>query len=724
MNETLTHALQYADRGWRVIPIKPKEKRPPISAWQTAATTNPETIKEWWTGQHRNCGVGIVTGEESGIFVIDIDNKNDVDGYDTLKELESKHGALPNGPYALTGSGGMHIFMQYPQGITIRNDAGHKLGKGIDIRGEGGQVVAAPTVHPNGNTYQWCNNSYDLQVPEAPNWLLQLLTEPTATPAAPPQTELAADTTDDDYSAAANYNRRTNWHDLLTADGWTYTGQDNQGEHYWVRPNKDPRDGTSATVGHKGNDALTVFTTSIEWLPAGTYSRFGYYACRFHNGDRSAAAKAIRQIDYAPVQAFLEDLPTLAPQQNAEPAEDLQPLKTELAHLIDWHKFWSEDHTDEDWLAYPLIPRGRAISLYAPAKAGKSSIVLSVAAAVATGSKVLGTRKADPASVLYLDYEMTQADLYERLTELGYSQEDDLSNLHYALLPSLPPLDTVEGARAVVDLVHHTKAELVIVDTFGRAVAGDEDSADTVRAFYRHTGLTLKSLGVTYLRTDHSGKDSTRGVRGSSAKNDDIDVQWRLTRTDTNKGSGVTLDRTHSRVAWIPETIKVARKETDTGHTYTIEGGLRTYADGTAQRMEQLKAAGITADHSHRDAWEIAKAAQLDMKQAQCRHALAMMKEQAMLHDPLDSLWITQGEPVEKRVTRDNTHTRVTRDQKTPTRHPEPHTPNNPLTKNLTRENPTQVNSVCDTAQPPLKGVVQGTPDPTQTEDTLDIFGT
>lgn len=637
MNETLQQALEYAERGWRVIPIKPNEKRPPIQSWQTVATTDPETIRKWWTTEYRNHGIGIVTGEESGVFVLDIDVTDNKDGYHELERIETLFGELPNGPRALTGSGGMHLFFRNPAGLTIKNDAGKKLGTGIDVRGEGGQVVAAPTVHPNGNTYQWIDDSEQLEPPDAPNWLLELLTE-TAEPATPTTNTTTGQQIDETYSAAANYNRRTNWFDLLTADGWTFTGQDSNGEQYWTRPNKDPRDGVSATVGHEGRDALTVFTTSVEWLPAGTYSRFGYYACRHHNGDRSDAARYIREQDYKPVEQFLNELPTTEP--NNEPANTNGEIinRAELAHLVNWAQFWNSDHTDEDWLAYPLIPRSRAISLFAPAKAGKSTVVLAVAAAIAAGKPVLGLKPVEPANVLYLDYEMTQADLYERLTELGYGPTDNLERLHYALLPSLPPLDTIEGARAILALVDETQAELVVVDTFGRAVEGDEDKADTVRAFYRHTGLTLKAKGVAVLRTDHSGKAIEKGARGSSAKNDDVDLVWRLQRTDTTTGKGVTLTRTHSRISWVPETVKITRTETDNGTDYKIENAVPLYPDGTAFDMQALKALGVTADDTQRTAHEKVRAAGNEMPVRKIRNALKMMKAKQREIDPLEQI--------------------------------------------------------------------------------------
>jgi hypothetical protein len=183
---------------------------------------------------------------------------------------------------------------------------------------------------------------------------------------------------------------------------------------------------------------------------------------------------------------------------------------------------------------------------------------------------------------------MTEDDLIERLTELGYGPQDNLEKLHYALLPSLPPLDTIEGANALLHLVDQTKAELVVVDTFGRAVEGDEDRADTVRAFYRHTGLSLKARGVAVLRTDHSGKSVEKGMRGSSAKADDVDIVWQLSRTNTNKGDGVRLNRTHSRISWVPPDIRISRIETDHGHDYIIDAQDQQWADGTRQDADLL----------------------------------------------------------------------------------------------------------------------------------------
>ena len=144
MTETLPTAIEYANRGWRVIPIRPGEKRPALNNWTETATTNPDLITSWWTGPYRDHGIGIATGPESGIFILDVDITETKAGDETLNDLQTIHGPLPETLTVLTGSGGWHLYYRYPSHLEIRNDAGRRLGPGLDIRGNGGQVVAPP----------------------------------------------------------------------------------------------------------------------------------------------------------------------------------------------------------------------------------------------------------------------------------------------------------------------------------------------------------------------------------------------------------------------------------------------------------------------------------------------------------------------------------------------------------------------------------------------------
>ena len=230
-----------------------------------------------------------------------------------------------------------------------------------------------------------------------------------------------------------------------------------------------------------------------------------------------------------------------------------EPVDPVRAMLIDWADFWQREQATEDWSIWPIVPAGRGVALFAPAKEGKSLIVQVLAIPAAIGLPGLDRVTRPPIDILYLDYEMTLDDLQERLEDSGYGPDTDLSRLHWASLPSLPPLNTPEGAKAVVELVETTGAKLVIIDTFGRAVEGEENSNDVAQDFYRWTGLALKSAGIGYLRTDHSGKDPVKGQRGGSAKNDDVDVVWRLGRIE----GGVMLKATHRRIGWVPETVQL-----------------------------------------------------------------------------------------------------------------------------------------------------------------------
>ena len=537
-------AIKLAELGIRVIPIKPGQKYPPMAQWQNKASNDIHVVNDWFTSQYSGYGIGIATGatRHGRIFVLDVDDREEYKGSDTLHDLQEKYGQLPETVTAITGTGGQHLYFYCDQ--DIRNDAGSRLGVGLDIRGEGGQVLAAPTIHPNGRTYQWEHglSPHERKPAKAPDWLVKLLTKQPemVKPVGQPDSFLT-----DPNTPSARYNAKTTWEELLIPDGWTLAKTDRHGEQHWVRPGKDPRDGTSATIGHNGNDALIVFTSSIPWLPEGGYNRFGYYAASKHGGDWKQAS-----------QAFLA-----TSEGKPEPVTPIPTPDEMLSMLVDWKTFWSLEHATEEWLAKPLIAKGRQTALFAGAKTGKSWLTLNVVAALASGKPILGQPAQPPIHCLYLDYEMIESDLYERLEQFGYTEDDDLSHLHYALIPNLPPLNTTEGASAIMKLVELTKAEVVVIDTTGRAIDGEENSADSYREFARTTGLSLKRANVACVRTDHAGKDGGKkqGQRGSSAKNDDVDIVYRLDKSD----DGLTLKRTHTRISWVPETVNLVVEDFD-----------------------------------------------------------------------------------------------------------------------------------------------------------------
>jgi hypothetical protein len=106
MNNPLPTALDYAAKGWRIVPIRPGEKRPALTNWQNIASADPELITEWFTGPYKDHGIGIATGPETGFFVLDVDITDTKAGDETLADLEEQYGRLPETLMSITGSGG------------------------------------------------------------------------------------------------------------------------------------------------------------------------------------------------------------------------------------------------------------------------------------------------------------------------------------------------------------------------------------------------------------------------------------------------------------------------------------------------------------------------------------------------------------------------------------------------------------------------------------------
>src|SRR5262249_49187606 len=124
--------------------------------------------------QWPRANVGIATGRESGIFVLEADTPagHDVDGLAALAALEAIHGSLPSTRVAQSPSGSRHWYFNYPPNVIIRTWAS-QLGPGLDVRAEGGMVVAPPSVRDDGS-YCWLN---DGPVADAPAWLIEPVRE-------------------------------------------------------------------------------------------------------------------------------------------------------------------------------------------------------------------------------------------------------------------------------------------------------------------------------------------------------------------------------------------------------------------------------------------------------------------------------------------------------------------------------------------------------------------
>ena len=166
----LDHALAYAARGWRVFPVYEARARGTQCACGKKTCTSPakhprtpngckdassdaDQIKQWWR-RWPDASIGIATG--AGLAVVDIDPGHG--GNDTMEDLRRALGRLPDSVEVITGGGGRHIYLSVEPGTPIRCSVG-QLGAGVDIRGDGGYVVAPPSMHVSGRRYAWESSS-------------------------------------------------------------------------------------------------------------------------------------------------------------------------------------------------------------------------------------------------------------------------------------------------------------------------------------------------------------------------------------------------------------------------------------------------------------------------------------------------------------------------------------------------------------------------------------
>jgi hypothetical protein len=193
-------ALAYARRGWAVIPchaVTPAggctcgapacgspAKHPRTARGLHDASTRTAVIKRWWQ-RWPTANVGIRTGAVSGLVVLDVDPPHG--GNQSLRALVAANEALPATVTVRTGSGGLHLYFAHPGG-SVHNSSS-ALGAGIDVRGDGGYVIAPPSLHVAGQPYQWTASA---RLARLPGWLQTLMQPPDPAripPGAPPRVD-------------------------------------------------------------------------------------------------------------------------------------------------------------------------------------------------------------------------------------------------------------------------------------------------------------------------------------------------------------------------------------------------------------------------------------------------------------------------------------------------------------------------------------------------------
>jgi hypothetical protein len=198
MASTLGAALFYAqEKGWPVVPVWPADfvsgepvcrcgnpgcrsigkhpvnkvqGRPVAPRGVLDATTNEQVLTHWWS-LIPDANIGV---RGDAFFALDVDEE------DGLFQLVSQYGQLPDTVESLSGSGGRHILFKQPEGKILGNEEGD-LPHGINVRGNRGYIIVAPSIHKSGQRYEWELSSHprEVELADAPEWLIELIGDPT-----------------------------------------------------------------------------------------------------------------------------------------------------------------------------------------------------------------------------------------------------------------------------------------------------------------------------------------------------------------------------------------------------------------------------------------------------------------------------------------------------------------------------------------------------------------
>ena len=519
-------AQALAQHGWPVFPVHPN-KQPATPNGHKNATTNTDQINEWWTRNPRH-GIGIPTGQRTGLWVLDIDVKNGAQGAHTLRKLQNQIGQLPPTITAISGSGGLHYYYQYDPDRPITNGSASnirdRIGPGIDTRGEGGYIVAPPSAHNDGTQYHWLEGRtpWAIDLADAPAALYDTL-EPAVNPdpgalvihlptGLNTQTEPAADT-------IRWWRDQHDYHDELTRDGWTLHSNKPNGQTWYTRPGKPTRDGHSAVLHNHGDGPLVVFTTELPAMlhnvgkPTADHSGqsiplFDYLCARDFGGDRSAAARHARELHR---EHHNEIVPTQTPTPTNNPGT-VEIVETGLRQFTDLGTWWDNPQprkqadlalrTDNQGLLY----QDQLNWIHGDSGSGKTWLALYAAVQlIQQGHNVTWVHYEDP----------TPATIVARLKLLGITR-DDLTRFHY-----YDPLGDPLNTQQIIALTQEYGGVHCFLDSIGEALGAtgiNEDSDVEITPWIVAGPRAIVNAGIGFTGIDHGTKDGQNKLHASGSK--------------------------------------------------------------------------------------------------------------------------------------------------------------------------------------------------------------
>lgn len=459
-------ALEYAGKGWHIFPVE-KAGKTPLVKWRDQSSADPEVVGQMWD-VYPDANIGIDCGK-SGLVVLDIDDVN------AVAELSEKFGfdpAADETAVVRTGRGGLHIY--YRAGSeSVRNSAS-KVADHVDVRGEGGYVVAPPSGHESGNLYEWVREVEPKPIPEAVVRVFNYREEPK-------RIELPPERSHEKWGLA-----------ILAAEAFAIeTSQPGQ------RNNQLNRSAYLVYGAVKGGHLDHSIATMRLRQAA---SHVGLNESEIEKTLSSAWDGATERHP----QDKMDNLPPM-PSVNGE-------RERRMFRLLSPEDL--EQLPPPQWLLKDRLPEGQTW-VYGEPGSGKTFLALDWACSVA----------AKGLNVVYFVGEGVQG-FARRVWAWKEMYRKDIST--FRAVPQAPHLLEPASVAMLRDTVEHVAPSLIVIDTFARAaVGGDENSARDVGMAIDVLDSLWREMGVSSLVVHHSTK--YQGVeRGSSAIRGAADASWEV----------------------------------------------------------------------------------------------------------------------------------------------------------------------------------------------------
>lgn len=501
LNRNLAVALEWAGAGYRVFPCG-QDKRPLVKGWQAKATTDKATIRRWWK-RHADAMPGLPTGPENDLAVLDVDRKNGKDGFAALRNLG--HDPADLSPAKVTTpSGGQHSLFRWREGMGNSADG---LPAGVDVRGEGGFIIAPGAVSPKGAYTPIGDGIAALwlvgpeMLPEWPEALRRTARKADNAPPAEPG-QIGMDRLRAALLAIPNDGSNP---ELDSRDGWLRigmslhfeTGGSADGLDLWQEwsaqwPGYDADAAEDAWQSFRRRDGALITGATI-------LAEAAKHGWRDH--DRIGALFDEAMQDAPPVEPAAGGLTFLSPAD-------------------------CTTATARRYVVKGLVAAGDVGAIVGAPGVGKSLFAPRLAYAVAQGRRAFGL-KVRQGGVLYVAAE-DETGMRARISAL---REEHGDAPDFALVGGVTSLFADGDHKALRDAVKARKPALIVIDTLAMAFPGLKENEAESMGLVVAAARALTKWDAAVLLVHHDTKDGTQGLpRGHSILNGALDMSLHLTK--------------------------------------------------------------------------------------------------------------------------------------------------------------------------------------------------